>query len=74
MLNSMRCEGKMYSIENGTAYQSYTSMLIAGACREYTVLKNLSFSELETPEKLNVLLQPVYRVLAFFEKQISRLT
>ena len=74
VLNSMRCEGKMYSIENGTAYQSYNSMLIAGACREYTVLKNLSFSELETPERINVLLQPVYRVLAFFEKQISRLT
>ena len=73
VLNSMRCEGKMYQIENETAYQSYNSMLIFGACKEYSVMKNMSFSQLAAPEKTGLLLQPLYRVLSFFEKQIFNL-
>lgn len=73
VLNSMRCEGKMYNIENGTEYQSYNSMLITGACKEYSVIKNLSFAQLDTPEQISLLLQPLYRVLAFFEKLIHNL-
>ena len=66
----MRCEGKMYVIENETAYRSYNSMLIFGACKEYCVMKNLSFAQLDTPERLQLMLQPLYRALAFFEKLI----
>lgn len=68
VLNSMRCDGKMYNIENGTQYQSYNSMLISGACKEYSVIKNIPFSQLDTPGKISLLLQPTYRVLAFIEK------
>ena len=73
VLNSMRCEGKMYVIENETAYRSYNSMLIFGACKEYCVMKNLSFAQLDAPERLQLMLQPLYRVLAFFEKLIFNL-
>ena len=73
ILNSMRCEGKMYQIEKETAYQSYNSMLITGACKEYFVMKNLSFAQLGMPERINLLFQPAFRALAFFEKLVFNL-
>ena len=73
LLNSMRMEGKMYQIENKTDYRSYNSMLIAGGCKEYSVMKNNSASSLPAKDIQGWLLQPIYRVFAFIEKLFSRI-
>ena len=66
--NSMRCDGKMYNIENRARYRSSNSMLISGRCREYTVIKNPSLSELAPADRIALLLQPFWRVISYFEK------
>ena len=68
LLGSMRMEGKMYRIENKTDYRSYNSMLITGTCKEYSVMLNNSVRSLRPADIPGLLLQPVYRILAFFEK------
>ena len=73
LLNSMRMEGKMYQIENKTDYRSYNSMLIAGGCKEYSVMKNNTASSLPAKDIPGWLLQPIYRVFAFIEKLFSRI-
>ena len=72
LLNSMRMEGRMYQIENKTDYRSYNSMLITGRCREYSVMRNNSACSLLPEDLPGWLFQPVYRVLAFFEKVFDR--
>ena len=68
LLNSMRCGGKMYNIENNAEYRSSNSMLIGGRCREYTVMKNVEPSALAPADWPGLLLQPFYRVISFIEK------
>ncbi|MBR5428464.1 MAG: hypothetical protein IK118_08960 [Clostridia bacterium] len=72
LLNSMRCDGKMYNIENKAKYRSSNSMLISGRCREYTVIKNLSSSELPSADLPGLILQPFYRIISFIEKLFNR--
>ena len=73
LLNSMRMEGRMYSIENKTDYRSYNSMLITGKCKEYSVMLNNTVFSLAPEDIPGWLFQPIYRLFAFIEKTILQI-
>ena len=71
-LNSMRStsDGQQcdyfYSIENGTKFKSYNSQAVDMAYCEHPVIENIKLNELDKSEWIYGILQPFYRLVAFF--------
>ncbi len=57
-----------YSIENGTRFKSYTSQSVDMAYCEHPVIENIKLNELDKSEWIYSILQPFYRLIAFFGK------
>ena len=72
LLNSMRStsDGQQgyyfYSIENGTKFKSYNNQSVDMAYSEQPIIENIGLSELDKSEWIYSLLQPFYRIIAFF--------
>ncbi len=72
LLNSMRSTEngqlgyRFYTAGNGAKLRSYGSLCVDLLYREHVVLENYSFEELRADEWIYALLQPIYKLIAFF--------
>lgn len=72
LINSMRSteDGKLgyrfYTADNGARFRSYGSQSVDMLYREHVVLENYSFNELRADEWIYAILQPIYKLIAFF--------
>lgn len=72
LLNSMRStqDGQLgyrfYTLDNGAKLRAYGSQCVDLLYREHVVLENYTLEELRTDEWLYALLQPIYKLIAFF--------
>lgn len=71
-LNSMRStsDGQhgyyFYKLENGTRFKSYNSQAVDMYYAEHPTIENIKLNELDKSEWIYYLLQPFYRITAFF--------
>lgn len=79
MLNTMRSTENgqqgynFYSIDNDTKFRAYNTQAVDMDYKEHITLKNIATSELNDGEFIYKILQPLYKIIAFFGKLIMML-